>query len=146
MANQIFNSFKGQLIAGAINWEDGATTDIRVMLLDSNYSPDIDNEEWKSDIDLSGHEITGTGYTAGGALLIGRAIVRDDVNDWSEADATDLTWPSSTLTARGAVVYKDTGTPATSPVIAYIDFGTDKVSTDGNFTIIWNEDGVFRIG
>ena len=146
MANTIFNSFKAKVIAGAINWEDGVTTDIRVMLLDSNYTPDIDNEEWKSDIDLSGFEIAGTGYTAGGALLVGRAINRDDVNDWSEADATDLTWASSTLTARGAVAYKDHGTPATSPVIAYIDFGTDKVSTAGDFTIIWNADGVFRIG
>ena len=143
MANQIYNSFKSKI--GTINWAD-AGIDIRVMLMSSAYAPDIDNEVWKSDVDLSGEEISGTGYTAGGTLLIGRAIIDDPTNDWAEYDGTDTVWPTSTITARGAVVYMDTGTPATSPVIAYIDFGTDKVSTAGDFTVIWNADGVFRIG
>lgn len=144
MANVIYNSFKGKVMEGAINWSDNATTTIRVMLVDDTYTPNIDGEVWKSDIDLTGAEVSGTGYTAGGALLVNRAVNVDTTADWAEADADDVTWATSTITARGAIVYKDTGVAASSPLIAYIDFGTNKVSSAGDFTIAWNVDGVFR--
>jgi hypothetical protein len=44
-------------------------------------------------------------------------------------------WSTSTITAYGAVYYKDTGTPSTSPVIAFIDFGGAIASTAGTFSL-----------
>lgn len=141
MANQVYNTFKAKI--GTIDWSDNVGEDIRVMLVTSTYVPDIDTHEFIDDVT---NEVVGTGYTAGGQLLVGRAVTPDLVNDWAEYDATDLTWASSTITARGAVVYRDTGTPATSELITYVDFVSDKTSSNGDFVIVWHGDGVFRLG
>jgi hypothetical protein len=42
--------------------------------------------------------------------------------------------------------YKSTGGTATSPLICYIDFGSDKVSSAGNFTITWDAEGILNLG
>lgn len=57
-------------------------------------------------------------------------------------DGDDVTWTGATITARAAVLYKDTGNAATDPLIAYIDFGGDITSTNGPFTISWDSAGV----
>ena len=59
-------------------------------------------------------------------------------------DADDATWDPSTITARGAVIYKDTGVPTTSPLIAYIDFASDKSSSGDRFKIVWSTTGILR--
>ena len=56
------------------------------------------------------------------------------------------TWSASTITARGAVLYKNTGVAANDNLIAYIDFVTDKTSTDGNFNIIFDTAGIITLG
>ncbi len=61
-------------------------------------------------------------------------------------DADDVTWASSTITARYAVIYNATpATDATRPLIGYVDFGSDQSSTNGNFTITWDSTGIVRI-
>jgi hypothetical protein len=144
MANAVYNTFKKHI--GTINWTDNAGTTIKCMLMTSGYVPNIDTQEFKSTIDATGFEVVGAGYAAGGNPVTNRTIVVDTVNDWAEYDADDTNWPASTITARGAVIYKDTGAAATSPVICYIDFGTDKTSAAGDFIIQWHLDGLFRIG
>ncbi len=142
MASAIYNEYKKEI--GVIDWE---TANIRVMLVDNTYTVDIDGDSNKSDIDTATVELPdGNGYTLDGALLVGKSITRDDANDWSKFDADDVTWGSSTLTARGAIVYLDTGTASTSTLIAYVDFVTDKSSSSGDFIIQWHSDGVFRLG
>lgn len=61
-------------------------------------------------------------------------------------DADDVTWASSTITARYAVIYKDTGVATTSPLIGFVDFGQDESSSNGNFTIQWSANGILRGG
>jgi len=139
MANLIYNSFKKDIGDGTVDWD---TDTIRVALVTSTYTPNEDTHEFFDDIT---NEVVGTGYTADGEVLAGCAVTVDTTNDWAEYDATDVTWGSSTITARGAVVYKDTGTPSTSPLISYVDFGSDKVSSDGDFKIQWHGDGVFKL-
>ena len=76
-------------------------------------------------------EVTGTGYTAGGATLAGFAVSLDTdtaVLDWT----TDPTWPSSTITARGALIYNSS---RTNKSVAVLDFGSDITSTAGTFTV-----------
>ena len=136
MANVIYNSFKKTIGDGTIDWD---TDTIKVALVTSSYTPDIDTHT-----DFSTHvtnEVVGTGYTAGGATLAGKVVTVDTTNDWAEYDATDVTWGSSTITARGAVVYESTG----GNLICYVDFGSDKSSSAGDFTISWHGDGVFKL-
>lgn len=141
MANAIPNSFKKHIMNGGIDLD---TDTIKVMLLDSNHSNDIDAQEFIDDV--SANEVEGTGYTAGGAALASKAVTQDDTDDEGVFDAADLTWSNSTITARYAAIYKDTGTPATSPIVAIIDFGEDKVSSAGNFTITWAAEGILNLG
>lgn len=141
MANAIYNSFKGNL--HNIAWDDNSTTTIKVALCDSSYAPDIDTHTVFDDVT---NEITGTGYTEGGAEITNRTITIDTTNDCANYDSDDVTWASSTITARYGVIYKDTGDTSTSPLIACIDFTSDKSSTDGDFVISWNTDGIFKIG
>jgi len=39
----------------------------------------------------------------------------------------------------------DTGDATTSTLIAYVDFGADKSSSDGDFVLQWASDGVYKI-
>ncbi len=139
MANVIYNSAKQRLINGGIDLD---TDTLKVMLVTSTYVPDIDLHVFKSDVT---NEVTGTGYTAGGAALTSPTVTVDNTNDRAAFDAADVTWASSTITARGAVVYKDTGTATTSPLLCYFDFTTDQISSNGNFTIQWNSSGILLL-
>lgn len=116
---------------------DFDTDTIKVMLTTSSYTPNQDTHDYVDDIT---NEVSGTGYTAGGATLASKTnTISTNVNT---LDAADVTWSSSTITARYGVIYKDTGTPSTSPLIAYIDFGEDMSSSSSDFTISWNASGI----
>ena len=74
---------------------------------------------------------SGTNYTAGGLTLpISQVPTSTSTTAWLDFD--DLTFPSATLTARGALIYNET---QSNKAVAVLDFGSDKTSTAGNFTI-----------
>lgn len=134
----------GQFLAKALNKEVDFDSDtIKVALLSSSYTPDQDAHDYFNDV--SSYEVTGTGYTTGGATLASKTVTYDSANNVIILDAADTTWASSTITARYAVVYDSTGTASTSALIGYVDFGSDQSSTNGNFTITWDSTGIVRI-
>jgi len=139
MANVVYNSTKGKLMDGTIDLDSDT---IKVALYTSTYTPDIDTDIFFDDLT---NEVTGTGYTAGGEELGSKTVTVDTTNNRAEFDAADTTWSTATITARGAVVYQDTGTPATSALICYIDFSTDKTSTSGDFKIAYNAEGILQL-
>lgn len=139
MASAVYNSAKQKLINGGIDLDSDT---IKVALVTSSYTPNIDTHVFFSDVT---NEVSGTGYTAGGATLASVTLNIDTTNDLVAFDAADVTWSTSTITARGAVIYKSTGTGSTSPLLAYVDFGADKTSTAGNFTIQWNASGIMTL-
>lgn len=139
MANVVYNSFKKDIASGAIDLD---TDTIKVALVTSTYSPNVDTHTKFSDIT---NEVTGTGYTAGGVTLGTVTVSQDNTNNRGVFDAADVSWASSSITARGAVVYKSTGTASTSPLICYVDFTTDKTSSSGTFTITWSADGILYL-
>lgn len=139
MANVFYNGFKGKI--GTIDWAS-AGVDVKAMLVADTYTPDIDADVYISDVT---GEVSGTGYTAGGQSLANKAVVVDTANDVAKYDADDVTWTGTTITARGAVLYVDTGTPTTSDLICYIDFASNKTTSAGDFVIQWNADGVFKL-
>jgi len=139
MADMVFNNFKKNIMNGNIDLD---TDTIKVMLVTLSYSPNQDTHEFMSSVT---NEVTGTGYTAGGQALASKAVTVDTTDDEGVFDAADITWSTSTITARAAVLYKDTGASTTSPLICYFDFGSDKSSSAGNFTISWNSEGIVNL-
>lgn len=133
----------GQFLLKALNKEvDWDSDTIKVALLTSAYSPNQDTQVYFSDV--SGNEVTGTNYTAGGATLGSKTITYDTGTNVIKLDGADVTWASSTITARFAVVYDDT--PASQkPLVGYLDFGSDQSSVNGDFTITWDAAGIARI-
>lgn len=139
MASVIYNGFKKKIMDGSIDLD---TDTIKVALVTSTYTPNIDTHVFFSDIT---NEVSGTGYSAGGSALANKSVTQDNTNDLGYFDADDLSWTSSTITARGAVIYKSTGVSSTSPLIGYIDFSTDKVTSNGTFTITWASNGILSL-
>mgnify|MGYP001594079775 CR=1 FL=1 len=75
-------------------------------------------------------EVTGTGYTAGGNTLT--VVAPTTSGTTAFLDFANTTWATATITARGALIYQSGGT---NPAVAVLDFGADKTSTAGDFTI-----------
>lgn len=139
MADVIYNNFKKLIMNGGIDLD---TDTIKVALVTSSYTPNQDTHDFFDDVT---NEVSGTGYTAGGASLANKAVTADNTDNEGVFDADDVTWSTSTITARGAVIYKSTGTASTSALIAYIDFGSDQSSSAGNFTITWGAEGILNL-
>ena len=132
----IKNQYDGTAV---VDWD---TDTIKVALTTSSYAPAQDTDDFFNDVT---NEITGTGYTAGGATLGSKTATYDTASNEMRLDAADTQWTSSSFTARNAVVYKSTGTAATSPLLSYVDFGGDETVSSGTFTIQWDSTGVAKI-
>lgn len=143
MASVVYNRFKQGILAGDYDL-DNAAVEVKVALVTSSYTPNIDTHEDYADI--TNEVANGNGYTTGGVVLANKAVTKDTTDDEGVFDADNAAWTDSTITARGAVVYVDTGTDSTSILIAYFDFGEDKVSSSGTFTIAWNAEGIINVG
>jgi hypothetical protein len=132
----------GNAILKMLNKEiDWDTDTIKVALATSSYTPDQDTHDYFNDVT---NEITGTGYTAGGATLASKTTNYDSGTNVAKFDAADVTWSSSTLTARYAIIYDaQTGVASTSPLIGYIDFGENVASYNSDFTITFHANGIF---
>lgn len=122
---------------------DWLADDVRVMLLSSSYTPNLDSHDYVDDV--RAYEISGTNYTADGALLAGKTVNVNTTDNRVEFGANDVSWASATITARYAVVYVDTGVDSTSPLIALLDFGGAESVTAGTFPINWGDGGVFYL-
>ena len=124
------NILKGLHAFGTSVIRAGTTADsFKVALYTSSATLDATTTAYSST-----NEVTGTNYTAGGAAItIVTAPTSTSTTAW--LDFTDTTWATSTITARGALIYNDTSSGDLS--VGVLDFGSDKTSTAGNFTIVW---------
>ena len=77
------------------------------------------------------NEVSGTNYSAAGNTLT--RIDPSSSGTTGFTDFADTTWASSTITARGAVIYNDTASG--DPSVLVLNFGSDKTSSSGDFTI-----------
>ena len=132
----IKNQYDGTAV---VDWN---TDTIKAALTTSSYSPAQDTDDFFNDVT---NEITGTGYTAGGASLGTLTATYDTTSNEIRLDAADTQGTSSSFTARNAVIYKSTGTASTSPLVSYIDFGGDETVSSGTFTIQYDSTGVAKI-
>ena len=122
MANLIFTDFKHQLALGVHNF---GTDTHSAALFTSAYTPTATDTTYNTTNEVA----AGGGYTQGGQS-IGAATVTEN-GTTVEIDAPDVTWASSTITARWAQIRKTTG----ANLVAAWDFVSDESSSNGNFTL-----------
>jgi hypothetical protein len=78
------------------------------------------------------NEASGTGYTAAGAALTN--VTPTNSGTTALTDFADVTWSGSTITARGALIHN---TSNSNKAVVVLDFGADKSSTAGDFTVVF---------
>ncbi len=126
------NTYKGDLLAGRTRLVTGQTGH-RMALYTSSATLGAGTAAY-----TASNEATGTAYTAKGNLLIIPASVPSSGTGQSVAfaDFTDTTWSTSTITARGSLAFDDAATtPTADAALIVLDFGTNKSSSSGDFTI-----------
>lgn len=137
MANGVFNNGKTE-IAKATTDLDGST--LKVMLVNSSYTLDVDQQFIDNGSaaanDPKNREITVGGYAR--QTLTTKVVTQDLTNDfaWLGADNPVFSSLVAGQTIGGAVLFRDTGTDTTCPLIAFYDL-TDTATNGGNVTIQW---------
>lgn len=122
-------TFKVALLNGEMDFSSDTAQTFKIALYTSSATLDATTTAYTAT-----NEVSGTGYTAGGnAITI--SVNPTSSGTTAYLDFADTTWSSATITARGALIYDANGT--TNPAVAVLDFGADKTSTAGDFTIVW---------
>ena len=121
-------SFKVQILGGDFDFSSGTADVFKIALFTSAATLGATTTAYSTT-----NEASGTGYSAGGNTL---TISQVPTSSGTTAflDFSDTTWSSATITARGALIYKSGGG---NPAVAVLDFGSDKTSTNGDFTIVF---------
>lgn len=145
MASFIYNKFLSALFSSLFDFTASSGQTFKLALLSSFY-PAAENEKDTHDFfdDVSAFEIGGTGYTAGGKALTSVTVTQDNATNKAIVDADDVTWTASTMTFRYGILYRDTGTPATSPLIKLIDFGIEQSTSGTDFPVTWSAAGILN--
>jgi len=126
MANIVPDSFKKELFLGTHNFSTSAGDTFHLAL----YSTVSGFSAAGTTAYTTTNEASGTGYSAGGAALTNTAVsVADNV---AFVDFSDLTFSTATITASAALIFN---TSSSEEAIVVLDFGGDKTSTNGDFTI-----------
>ena len=110
MANTLYDYCRQRFLEAQINW---MTDTVKVILVSTSaYTPQTAVHQYLADIPVS-------------ARIAGPVTLTAKATTGGAADAADCTFTSvSGATINAIVIYKDTGTEATSPLIAYIDTAT----------------------
>ena len=135
----ICTSFKQELLQGIHNLTNGSgggtTTStgsgntFKLALYTSSASLDASTTAF-----TTSNEGSGTGYSSGGGTLTN--VTPTTSSTTALTDFADLTFSSSSITARGAMIYNSSTTAgAANRAVLILDFGGDKTSTAGDFTI-----------
>ena len=120
------DTFLQDCLDGGHNLGNGGDT-LKIALYTSSASLGATTSAY-----TTSNEVSGTGYTAGGATLSSQAVAFDSSNNVAYFDAADPAFTTATITARGALIYNNSKSNAS---IAVLDFGSDFTSTAGTFTI-----------
>jgi hypothetical protein len=131
MASFNFNALLDHMAQGRINF---ATDSFKLMLLSAPLTEtEKDGFDYRNDITT---EITGLGYTAGGAAVTMTKGAIDTANNRLDITGAVVTFSNATITAQAAVIYKSRGGAASADeLISHIDFAGTVTSTNGTYTV-----------
>jgi hypothetical protein len=127
--NFMCTSFKKELMQGVHNFTASTGDNFKLALYTNSASFTAATTAYTAT-----NEVSASGsYTAGGGTLTN--VTPTTSGTTALTDFADLTFTSATITARGALIYNDTA--AGDPSVVVLDFGADKTSTSGDFTIVF---------
>jgi hypothetical protein len=130
--NFMCTSFKDELLEGVHDFRASGGDTFKLALYTNSASFTAATTTYTAT-----NEVAASGsYSAGGGTLTNVSPVTSGTTAFT--DFADLTFTSATITARGALIYNTT--PAhtyTNPTVVVLDFGSDKTSTSGDFTIVF---------
>ena len=125
--NFMCTSFKKELLQGTHNFTASSGNTFKLALYTNSASFTAATTAY-----TSANEVSNSGsYSAGGGALTN--VTPTSSGTTGLTDFADLAFTSATITARGALIYNDSA--AGDPTVAVLDFGADKTSTTGTFTI-----------
>lgn len=126
IAQALCTSFKVELLQGVHNFTASTGDVFKLALYTSAATLDATTTTY-----TSSNEVGDSGtYAAGGGTLTN--VTPTSSGTTAFADFADLSFTSATITARGALIYNSTDA---NRAVAVLDFGSDKSSTSGTFTI-----------
>jgi VCBS repeat-containing protein len=125
--NYMCTSFKKELLEGLHDFNASGGNTFKLALYTSSATLNASTTAYATT-----NEISGTGYTAGGGTLTNVDPTTSSTTAF--CDFNDLTFSTATITARGALIYNSTNS---NRAVVVLDFGADKTSTAGDFTIVF---------
>ena len=127
--NFLCTSFKKELLEAVHNFKNSGGNTFKLALYTNSASFTAATTAY-----TASDEVGDSGsYAAGGGTLT--RVDPTTSSTTAYTDFADLTFTSATITARGALIYNDSA--AGDPSVCVLDFGSDKTSTAGNFTIVF---------
>lgn len=115
------------------------TGTLKLAFMATSYTPNAETDQYWSDISAS----IASGTTV--QTVSGTAVNIDTANDRIEIDISDVTETPVTATTDKVVLFMDTGTPATSPIILCADLSTTLSPVGGDLTLTVNAEGLGAI-
>jgi hypothetical protein len=137
-------SFKDQILEAVHDFRSSGGDTFKIALYTSSATLDATTTAYSAT-----NEVANSGsYSAGGGTLTNISPTTSGTTAFTDFD--DISFTSATITARGALIYNTTPTHTyTNPAVAVLDFGGDKISTAGTFTIQFpaatSSDAIIRI-
>jgi len=132
--NYMCTSFKNELLYGVHDFDASTGDTFNIALYTSSATLDASTTAYSAT-----DETSGTGYSAGGQALTNVNPTTSGTTAFT--DFADETFTTATITARGALIYNTTpnttSISVTNPSVVVLDFGGDKTSTAGDFTIVF---------
>jgi len=132
--NYMCTSFKNELLYGVHDFDTSTGDTFNIALYTSSATLDASTTAYSAT-----DEVSGTGYSAGGQALTNVDPTSSGTTAFT--DFADETFTTATITARGALIYNTTpnttSISVSNPSVVVLDFGADKTSTAGDFTIVF---------
>jgi len=124
-------SFKVELMTATHNFTNSTGDAFNIALYDNSASFTAATTAYTAT-----NEVSGAGYSAKGNTLVNVTPVSSSTTAYT--DFGDSTWSSSTITARGAMIFNDDASG--DPSVVILDFGSNKSSSSGDFVVVFPTD------
>lgn len=132
MSSLVYDSYMDDLQKGNIT----PNSDTFYLMLVISYTPNKATDTKRSNVTAS--EISGTGYTAGGAATTA-TVSLDTTNHRSDVTFGSVSWSTATISASGGVIYKHRGGASSADnLVAFVDFGGTVSSTAATFSVTFS--------
>jgi len=125
ITSAICTSFKQEILVGTHDLTASSGDTFKLALFTSSATLGASTTAYSTS-----NEVSGTGYSAGGATLTSVTPTTDGTT--AVCDLADVSFSSASFTANGCLIYNSS---QSDKAVAVIAFGGDKTVSSGTFTI-----------